>query len=182
MFRRTTVHLNLNEKYEGFEESEAMVMDKIFPKANEIDQACAFDIILGHSQGAILIAALLSLHEKLWKSSGPSGYILNGCAWPNPYSNYLVSMTERQRSGTIDSLPRIIFIMGKEDNINPIDSAMQVHDAYRAAEFDVSMVNHGGGHSVPVGKDKDSERALEEVVDWIVEIAKQKALHLTNYV
>jgi hypothetical protein len=43
-------------------------------------------------------------------------------------------------------------------------------------------VNHGGGHSVPVGRDEDSERALEEVVDWIVEIAKQKALQLTNYI
>ena len=72
--------------------------------------------------------------------------------------------------------------MGAEDSINPIDSAMQVHDAYRAADFDVSIVNHGGGHSVPVGRDEDSERALEEVVDWIVEIAKQKALQVTNYI
>ncbi len=155
-----------------------MVMDKVFPKANEIG---AFDIVLGHSQGAILMAALLSLHEKLWDVSGPSGYILNGCAWPNPYSNSLMSITDRQRSGTSDSLPRIIFVMGKEDSVNPIDSAMQVHDAYRAAEFDVSIVNHGGGHSMPAGRDEDSERALEEVVDWVVGIARQKALQLTNY-
>jgi predicted esterase len=159
-----------------------MVMDKVFPKANEVE-TCAFDIVLGHSQGAILMAALLSLHEKLWDASGPSGYILNGCAWPNPYSNSLLSITDRrQRSGTFDSLPRIIFVMGAEDSINPIDSALQVHDAYFAADFDVSIVNHGGGHSVPVGRDEDSERALEEVVDWIVEIAKQKALQLTNYI
>ena len=151
-------------------------MDKVFPKANEMDTTCAFDIILGHSQGAILMTALLSLHEKLWDASGPSGYILNGCAWPNPYSNSLMSITDRQRSRTFDSLPRIIFVMGKEDSINPTDSARQVHDAFRAAKFDVSIVNHGGGHSVPVGGDEDSERALDEVVDWIVEIARQKAV------
>ena len=66
------------------------------------------------------------------------------------------------------------FIMGKEDNINPIESALQVHSAYQNANFNVSIVNHDRGHSVPVGKDEDAVRALEEIVDWIVDIAKEK--------
>merc|ERR1711957_476144 len=33
----------------------------------------------------------------------------------------------------------------------------------------------GGGHSVPLGREEDSARALEEVVDWIIDIAEEKA-------
>jgi len=67
--------------------------------------------------------------------------------------------------------------MGKRDNVNPIESAMQVHDAYCGVGqlFDASVVNHNGGHSIPVGRDKDDIRALEEVVDWIMDVAREKA-------
>jgi len=172
------------KEYGGFEKSETMVMDKIFSTKNngpnKIDTASNFDIILGHSQGAILTAALFSIHDKLWNSSdSPLGYILNGAAWPNPYQNSLKSLAPK-RLETISSLPRMLFIMGNEDTINPIESAMQVHDECEAAQFDVSIVNHDGGHSVPIGRDDDSVRALEEVVDWIMGIAKEKALKLEN--
>ena len=160
-------------KYEGFDKSEQLVMDKV---SNS-------DIIFGHSQGAILISALLSIHDKLWKtcSERPMGYILNGVAWPNPYKDSLKSLVTQQKqnsetnnSSYVSSLPRMLFIMGKEDNINPIESALQVHSAYQNANFNVSIVNHDRGHSVPVGKDEDAVRALEEIVDWIVDIAKEK--------
>ena len=145
-------------------------MDKIFSKST---QTTNFDIILGHSQGAILIAALLSLHEQLWNArSGPSGYILNGCAWPNPYRQSLMSISTRKEIGMIDMLPQIAFVIGKEDNINPVESAMKVRDAF-VPVFDVSIVNHGGGHSVPMGDDEDSKQALQEIVDWIILIAKR---------
>jgi hypothetical protein len=171
-------------QYEGFEESERMVIDGIFPKSN--NDRCAYDIILAHSQGAILMSAILSMRERLWNGGGggrPYGYILNGCAWPNPYGYSLSSMADGRISGIIDdddddpssSLPRVLFIMGREDVINPIDSAMRVHDAHRDAKFDASIVMHDGGHSVPMGKDGDSARALGEVVDWIVGIARRKA-------
>ena len=46
---------------------------------------------------------------------------------------------------------------------------------YKEGNFDVSIVNHDRGHSVPIGRDKDSMRALEDyIVDWIIDIAKQK--------
>lgn len=162
------------EEYGGFETSADMVMEKVFPpEQNTLNKT---DIILGHSQGAILTSALLSIHDKFWKSSNstPKGYILNGAAWPNPYRKSLSSLsTQQQCSETVDDsslvLPRMLFMMGGKDNINPTESALQVHDAFQAANFDVSIVNHAGGHSVPVAR-----RALEEVVDWIVDIAKEK--------
>ncbi len=134
-----------------------------------------FDIILGHSQGAILTAALLSKQERLRNS--PRGYLLNGVAWPNPFSKSLLSLLAQETSAT-DPLPKIAFVMGKADTINPIESAIQVYDSYLAARFDVSIVHHEGGHSVPLGTDDDSIRALNEVVDWIFGIAREKAAKL----
>ena len=197
-YTKTKWHSQLMIQYEGFEVSESMVIEGIFPRSknDDIDTSssssssrCAYDIILGHSQGAILTSAILSMHERLWHAAGvdgPYGYILNGCAWPNPYGCSLSSMSDGRISAIRDdddddgddpsysSLPSVLFVVGNEDVINPIDSAMRVHDAYRDAKFDVSIVEHDGGHSVPMGKDGDSERALGEVVDWIVDIARRK--------
>lgn len=177
------------KEYGGFEESEAMVMDKLFSTKindpNKVDEvSCNYDIILGHSQGAILTAALLSIHDKLWNNSsgGSPGYILNGAAWPNPYQNSLQSLAPKrlETNSNVLLLPRMLFVMGNADTINPVESAMQVHDACGAAQFDVSIVNHDGGHSVPIGRDEDSVQALEKVVDWIVGIAKEKAAKMEN--
>ena len=165
---------NQLSKYEGFDKSEALVMETIFPT----ETTCNFDIILGHSQGAILTAALLSTQTRLRDMEhGPLGYILNGVAWPNPLSRSLLSLAQETPSA-IDQLPRIVFIMGMTDTINPIESAMQVLDSYKAARFDASIVYHEGGHSVPLGRDDDSIRALNEVVDWIISIAKEKTARL----
>ena len=161
-----------------------MILNKVFSTQTNDDNSdtaenklCNFDIILGHSQGAILTAALLAINDKLRKSTNaPSGYILNGSAWPNPYQSNLKSLNKELQTETKQTLPQILFVMGKEDNINPIESAMQVHDVYKAAKFDVSIVEHNGGHSVPFGNDEDSIRALDEIADWIVGIAKQKAI------
>lgn len=174
-------------QYEGFGTSESMVMGKIFSDRGTLDQdgtdakKCNFDIVLGHSQGAILTAALLSIHDKLRSGSeGPLGYILNGVAWPNPYDNKLRSLADQARRSEEESSssPRMLFVMGEMDNVNPIESAMQVHGAYDAARFNVSIVSHGGGHSVPIGRDEDSARALEEVANWIIGIAKEKRRRL----
>lgn len=157
---------NANE-YIGFDASEEIVLDKFFES----------DIILGHSQGAILTAALLSKHDTLWNTAldeSPMGYILNGVAWPNPYAKALESLATEEINNSA-SLPSMLFVMGKEDNINPIESAIQVHDVYKKGNFDVSIVNHDRGHSVP-GRDDNSIRALEEICDWIIDNAKRKAI------
>ncbi|KAL7546941.1 hypothetical protein ACHAWF_010262 [Thalassiosira exigua] len=168
------------EEYEGFGKSESAVLASVYStKANASQAECNFDIILGHSQGAILTAALLSIHnEKLTSSDAPLGYILNGVAWPNPYRDSLASLAANQ-SGPRDSLPRMLFVIGTKDSINPTESAMKVHDSFKAANFaNVSIVNHNGGHSVPIGRDEDSVGALEDVVEWIIDVAKEKARRL----
>ena len=124
-----------------------------------------------------MTTALLSKHDKLWNTAlddSPMGYILNGVAWPNPYEKALKALATKEINNSV-SLPRMLFVMGKEDNINPIESAMQVHDVYKEGNFDVSIVNHNRGHSVPVGKDDDSKRKLGDICDWIIDIAKRKA-------
>ena len=67
----------------------------------------------------------------------------------------------------------MLFVMGTDNIINPI--AMQVHDMYKEGNSDISIVNCQSWSTVPIGRDKDSMRALEDyIVDWIIDIAKQK--------
>ena len=136
-----------------------------------------FDIILGHSQGAILTASLISIHSKMCSGPHfPKGFIFNGVAWPNPYSENMRALSDLIKLEQIptESLPRMMFIVGKADDINPVESAKQVSDVYRNAGFDVSDVYHDGGHSVPYNNNDNSQQALATVVDWIMSIAEQK--------
>jgi predicted esterase len=145
------------------------------------DNHCNYDIVIGHSQGAILTAALLSVNSKLWTDdNSPTGYIFNGVAWPNPFESYMQGLTQqvKQHQSNNSQLPPMLFIMGKSDDINPIQSAKQVSDAFSVAGFNVAIVEHDGGHSVPYKSDDDSKRALEEVVDWIMRIAEQSKIQL----
>ena len=137
-------------------------MDELFPNSN--DRATTrYDVVLGHSQGAILTSALLSLHKELRRQD--LRFILNGVALPNPYKDSLESLKEGRSES---SGPEVLFVMGKADKINPIESARVVHDAFQLANFDTNVVIHDGGHSVPFGKNEDSLRALEEIADWIL--------------
>jgi predicted esterase len=137
---------------------------------------CKYDIVLGHSQGAILTAALLSTHDNLWSGSmRPKGFIFNGVAWPNPFNDPMQSLPKRILHDPLNNshLPMMLFIMGLADDINPVESAKQVSDIYNNARFSVSVVEHSGGHSVPYKDDDDSQRALNEVVDWIINTTQQ---------
>lgn len=164
------------KKYEGFESSLSTVMTSVFSQS-DVDgkDICNYDVILGHSQGAILLAALLATENRFLEPSSavPLGYMLNGVAWPNPFDQYLGSLAQKI-DGSPTELPKILFVMGGRDKINPIESATKVFDAYSTAGFDASIVNHDGGHSVPMGQDEDSQRALEDMVDWLFQIAGQK--------
>ena len=138
---------------------------------------CNYDIVFGHSQGAILTAALLSIHSKLWTgTNAPKGFIFNGVAWPNPYKSNMQALSTivPQEQTNKSNLPQVLFIMGKLDDINPIESAQRVSGAFENAGLPISIIEHDGGHSVPYKSDDDSLRALDEVVDWIMTIIKQK--------
>ena len=137
-------------------------MDELF--LYDEDQATnRYDVVLGHSQGAILMSALLALHKELRQRD--CRFILNGVALPNPHKDTLESLKEA-RAGSPG--PEVLFVMGKADKINPIESARAVHDAFRVANFETQIVTHEGGHSVPFGNNDDSLRALEEIADWIL--------------
>ena len=74
----------------------------------------------------------------------------------------------------------MLFVMGKNDTINPIESAKQVHDCYQTAGLDVSIVYHMGGHSVPSGRNIDSEVALIDICRFIVAAAYEKSMLQTG--
>mmetsp|Transcript_12609 Transcript_12609/g.29789 ORF Transcript_12609/g.29789 Transcript_12609/m.29789 type:complete len:277 (-) Transcript_12609:302-1132(-) len=150
------------KEYIGFDQSERVVMNELFLDS-DVRATKRYDVVLGHSQGAILTSALLTLHKELRQRD--CRFILNGVALPNPHKDSLESLKEAR---TDSSGPEVLFVMGKADKINPIESARAVHDAFQVANFDTQVVTHEGGHSVPFGKDDDSLRALEEIADWML--------------
>lgn len=138
------------KEFVGFEQSASLVVDTMEKKG-------PFEVVLGHSQGAILLSALLASGRI---SDHPSrGYVLNGVAVPNPYVNEL----ERMRFEG-ENKPSVLFVLGENDVINPKTTGDKVKACMEKAGLDVSTCYHPGGHSVPV----DDEAALETIAKWII--------------
>jgi len=133
------------------------------------EQPSKYDILLGHSQGAILIASMLA-NKDLTKTNTPPTLILNGVAWPNPYVTQLNSLKhchkpvrEQQDSLTLGDGTRALFIIGENDDINPPEGAMQVREALQNAGIEVSSIFHPGGHSLPT----KNVQAIQSIAQWI---------------
>lgn len=140
-------------EYGGFETSASLVLDTI-------EKEGPFDLILGHSQGAILISALLALKRL---STHPSvGYILNGVAMPNPFKEQLEALNVKDESPVP---PRVLFVLGENDKINALAIGETVKDAMKRAGLDVQVCYHLGGHSVPV----QDPQAVKAISTWITE-------------
>jgi predicted esterase len=165
------------DEYIGFDDSASKVIKAVFPTDSAAVEECRYDLILGHSQGAILLSALLATNIDLQRSN--CSYILNGAAWPNPYENALTSLSEEQ-THELKKDTRMLFVMGKRDNINPIESAKQVYGCYQTAGLDVSIIYHEGGHSLPIGGDLDSERAMGDVCDFILQTVSEKGKQIVD--
>lgn len=138
------------KEYEGFDDS----ADKVIETVKAADPP--FDLVIGHSQGAILTTALLALER--FPSHPRLGYILNGVAWPNPYTNELESL----------SLPgacRVLIVTGEADKINAPAQQERVQKTLDNAGCDVSVIRHGGGHSVPT----QNGDAVEKIMEWVVQ-------------
>jgi predicted esterase len=142
------------EAYEGFETSASRVCQAW--EASSKQQQQPFDLVLGHSQGAILTAALIALKQTPYHPT--KGYILNGVACPNPYK-------EQLRSLKIDNKPRVLFVMGENDKINPMASAEEVRQGLEQAGMDVSIVKHPSGHSFP----EDQQDTIQTITRWLLE-------------
>lgn len=140
-------------EYTGFDVSS----EKVIRTIRESDPP--FDVVFGHSQGAILTTALLAL-EKI-PAHPTIGYILNGGAWPNPYTKELESLTASKDC-------RVLLVIGDTDTINAPPQQERVQEALKDAGCDVSAIRHPGGHSVPT---KNIE-AVEYIIDWVADGVK----------
>lgn len=141
-------------EYEGFHESVNLVLEAM----EELDDDDNIDLVVAHSQGAILISAMLGLNCIGSDKHPPRGYILNGVAWPNPYGEKLLSAKLSEKI-------KILFVMGEDDSINPIESAEKVQHSLKRAGCKIDMHKHHGGHSFPV----DDSISMEVITKWIIE-------------
>ncbi|KAL3909806.1 MAG: hypothetical protein SGILL_007939 [Bacillariaceae sp.] len=137
------------KEYGGFEESAQKVL--------AVWENGDFDLVLGHSQGAILVAALLVLKRQPYHPK--RGYVMNGVSFPNPYSKYLETLTVDDKEK-----PGVLFIMGRNDKITPNASGEQLRDGLERAGFQVASCYHEGGHGIPQEKDPGS---LSSISEWI---------------
>jgi predicted esterase len=153
------------DSYQGFDASRELVL-KTFE-----NQSQPYDIIFGHSQGAILITALLALnviphHPRI-------GYILNGVAWPNPYSLELESVqlqrNQQQSESSMNTEKiRVLMIVGDRDTINPPEQAYRVVAALEKAGCNVTVVSHPNGHSVPVQHGTPTWKSITQWISLLV--------------
>ena len=138
------------EEYEGFEASTSKVLS--------VWESNSFDIILGHSQGAILVAAIIALGLSPYHPS--KGYVLNGAAYPNPYMEQLKSLKIESDKRTPP--PRVLCIIGQNDQITGASIQIQLRNCLQDAGLDVSTIEHPGGHSFPTKEDE----TMAAVTSW----------------
>jgi predicted esterase len=145
------------KEYTGFDESANLVLKEW---SNQ-----RYDIILGHSQGAILIASLLALQRQPYHPR--IGYIMNGVSFPNPYKHSIESLgEEEEQQQTTKAPPKILFIFGKRDKITPNSSGEQLRDGLsKGGLFDVTSCYHDGGHGFP--DDDDDNKSMTIITNWI---------------
>lgn len=134
------------QTYPGYSESAALVTQAF--------QETDFDVVLGHSQGVILLVAMLA--------DGQLGLptrriLLNGVAWPNPFSERLSSSVDKDWNH-LEALQ----IIGVQDRINPPEQALRVGVALRNRGCKTTQLHHPGGHSIP-----SDERVWTIIVDWL---------------
>ena len=165
------------KEYIGFEESETIVLDTLeeirdWQKHQDegVSHKRHLELMIGHSQGAILLASMLAKHDN-FGNCPHRGFILNGCAWPNPYAEQLqnfgtaanIERDEKRKDDKNCSSSQTLFVIGESDSINPPQSAKLVRDSLKTGGMEPKTVYHKGSHAVPV---KD-QVALKEIVDWI---------------
>ena len=142
------------EKYEGFETSQKKVLD-----VWTVGSTTEFDLVLGHSQGAILAASLITLGKAPYHPR--KGYILNGCAYCNPYSSQVQSLKIEEG----EFVPRVLFIMGVNDKINPNSSGEELRDEFQRAGINCSTIQHPKGHGFP----QDKDHFMQLIAEWIAQ-------------
>jgi pimeloyl-ACP methyl ester carboxylesterase len=117
--------------YEGAEESIALV------------ESLNVDALIGHSQGAILMAVVLAR-----KAQGLSAFklqkaILSGAAWPKPYEALMEKLTAVP-AGTLKTALPTLHVLGAQDDVNPTEQAAEICSLLQG-----ELLMHPGGHVLP---------------------------------
>lgn len=146
------------KEYTGFEESATKVLN--------VWKNGGFDIVLGHSQGAVLIGALLALKRSPYHP--PGGYIMNGVSFPNPYSEKLESLNE-DADGNVS--PRILFLLGKRDQIAPNPTGEKLRDLLEKGGYNTSSCYHDRGHGFP--EESIGDKTMKTIAEWIMQGRRQ---------
>jgi predicted esterase len=146
------------DSYDGYEKAMNMVQSTL-----SLGAGSNYNVLLGHSQGAILIASMLA-NKDLTNANTPPMIILNGVAWPNPFGHQLKELKFSHSNGGKCTKVRVLFIIGEGDQINPIQGAMQVRDCLKNSGFEVSTIVHSGGHSLPI----KNEMVVKSIINWII--------------
>lgn len=141
------------KEYTGFEDSAAKVLD--------VWENEKFDLVLGHSQGAILVGALLALNRTPYHP--PRGYIMNGVSFPNPYAEQLESLDLGDDG---NGAPKILFLLGKRDQIAPNPTGEELRDLLKKGGFDVTSCYHDGGHGFP--EEDVGDKTMKTIAEWIM--------------
>ena len=118
-----------------------------------------YDLCLGHSQGAIMLASLMVLNKAPYHPG--MGYVFNGVAFPNPFRQEMRDMKRIVSSSSI--IPRVLFVMGTNDKITPNETGEELRDKFREAGVMVETIKHHGGHAIP----NDQDEVILAIAKWI---------------
>ena len=109
------------------------------------------DVLIGHSQGAILSSMILARAITGLSSVTPKAAILSGAAWPNPYTNMLEEIknnTHTSNGHDYDSPSSlsILHTLCKTDSINPCESGLRLAECFNYyCNNDILL--HDNGHN-----------------------------------
>ena len=120
------------------------------------------DVIVGHSQGAMLAAAATAQavasnenqHHKYWT---PQALIISGAAFPSSLSSLFDSVKGNRLLDEIESVHAI----GRADSINSPESATKLARIFKSP----ILLNHGGGHVFP--QDEESIKTYMDVLSSV---------------
>ena len=108
-------------EYIGYEESASLIEEKLC-------SGDGYDVLIGHSQGAILLSALLATNRMALLPRHPRAYIFNGAAIPNPFKD---DLTDVQPPPEVTKKSETLFVVGHDDQINPPEGALHVRGQIR---------------------------------------------------
>lgn len=128
-----------------------------------------YDIALGHSQGAMMLALLLAraiTQKPNAMTIVPKVNIFTGAAYPECQSSLLMEARQKIDTNTDAMKFGTIHAIGRADEMNPPASAYKVasvFDLKRPGDDSFTILEHGGGHIFP--QDDVAMQAYMEVIE-----------------